>query len=204
MTTGMVVTIVNVIVIILFGLFMFYVLSAMYPKKKIEAEIERKFLLKPDFDIALVPGLVFLEESDMEQFYAEVTPEMEQRFRMTSFRETGKVTYEAEIKHGVGMQRQCVKTSVSEREYLTEKKVITGIKPISKYRRDYLIEGTELILELCVIDGELNVIEIEFDTEKQALEFQPFFEIEREVTNEKEFKMKNYWTATRSLNVTTV
>jgi CYTH domain-containing protein len=154
-------------------------------------EIERKFAAKRDerfFDDIF--GTVDL--ISIEQFYTEISDEREVRYRMTPTSVTKT------IKTGSGLSREEIETDCDSDEYMEQQANIVG-NYIEKERVIVDRNGHRISIDQYSrppMHG-WSIIEVEFDTEEEALEFtlpgdllDAFDEIV-EVTDDKRYKNKN-------------
>jgi CYTH domain-containing protein/5'-deoxynucleotidase YfbR-like HD superfamily hydrolase len=155
-------------------------------------EIERKFLLSGPID----ESVLIRERAKLKkirQFYTEVSDDSEVRFR--SVEESGTVRYYRTTKTGRGLERGEEETKISREDF--EAAMDRGYvgKLIEKKR--YALPYGELTIEIDVYLGELeglHVLEVEFTDIDSAdkLELPEWLNnlVEREVTNEPQFKNK--------------
>ena len=157
-------------------------------------EIERKWILK-----GFPEGLKEIKELWMRQTYLNVNPEV--RIRKKYEAANNSVDYKLSIKGDGDLSRIEVEKYIDESEY-DSLMSMTNKKPISKTCKVYDL-GYGLKLECSIVDegteDEFYYAEVEFKSEDLANSFiLPFDAVE--VTNDKSYKMKNYWARTR-LNV---
>lgn len=158
-------------------------------------EIERKWMVKG------WPGeLPLLAAYDMEQGYLSVRPTV--RIRKESC-VGGETQYILCFKGKGRLARQELEKEV-EPEFFEGLREIIGKPLIPKHRRDYALPDG-LRLEVSLVDAgmptEFMYAEVEFETEEQALAWQPPRELadylNDEVTHQKGQSMGAYWLATR-------
>lgn len=157
-------------------------------------EIERKWLTNGWFDAE--PTRVL----KMRQGYVAVAPAV----RIRSHQQEGKPTqYILCFKGQGGLSRKEIETEITQQLFQELEDFIE--KPlIEKEQRQYLLPNG-LILEVNRVDAglpsEFYYAEIEFETEEQALAWQPEGELAayltHEVTDEKGQSMAEYWQETR-------
>ena len=151
-------------------------------------EIERKFLLKDAFILrTLCNEKVTIYKSNITQFYTEITKNSEIRYRKKDD------IYYLTTKIGSGIERDEFEVVVSKNEY-------NGSKPkrvssfIEKDRYSFELDGVTHAID--IYSGELAglfILEIEFETKEEALNFtlNPLFENAKEVTEDERYKNKN-------------
>ena len=152
-------------------------------------EIERKWLVRR------LPTDTPAEVAICEQLYVSLEPEV--RLRKYVTQAENHIPFRLAIKGNGTLVREEIQEAVSE-EFYNEVKRFVGKEPITKRCYNYNIGGCEI----CISDVDTGVFmyaEVEFETEEDADNYVfPWPElIIREVTNEKEYKMKNYWKRTR-------
>ena len=164
-------------------------------------EIERKWLLSslPKRNVEL------LRHYQVEQFYLAITPDVEVRLRkmkpaddFVPLRPGDFGGYFLTIKGNGSIARKEVQTSISEYFYEENKNNFLNDKKLIK--KDFYIyklpDGKEL--ECSYVDDKWFYAEIEFETEEEAKAYHlELPEVEIEITNTPEFKMKRYWQITR-------
>lgn len=154
-------------------------------------EIERKWLLKK------VPGeFSLITDAVCEQTYIGQNPEVRIRKRV----ETGKQpAYFVDIKSDGNPSRREVENSIPEMKYEAIKNILD--KPVINERWFIFDLGYHRLMEVIIVDPssdtEFIYAGIEFATEEEAKDF--IFPIEDtiEVTDNPEYKMKNYWKRTK-------
>ena len=154
-------------------------------------EIERKFIMN-----GFPEELKCLREVDIEQGYVSTEPEV--RIHTATDRRSGKTNYRLTMKGEGTLSRTEIKTSI-EAGFYEEAVALCGLPMIKKDYRCYGL-GTH-ILEVCRVDAgtehEFFYGEIEFESEDEALKFEPVPCLIKEVTDDPSYKMKNYWKRTR-------
>ena len=154
-------------------------------------EIERKWLLN-----GFPNELKELKEVYIEQGYLSIIPEV--RIRKYNDPKLNHTDYKLCIKSDGDLSRTEVETYIELNQYEELKKMIN--KPmISKIYKKYELENG-LVLECSLVDADTKnsfyYAEIEFESEQAANSFiLPFDALE--VTFDKNYKMKNYWSKTR-------
>lgn len=155
-------------------------------------EIERKWLLRQ------LPNRPPDKRYWTEQFYLSLKPEV--RLRRKKNRDTDEVKYFLTLKGEGALARPEVETMVSE-DFYNQALDLISYEPIQKnFLIYYDAQGNEV--EVSIILGKQGFIyaEVEFNTEEEALAYDfpwPEF-VEREITNDTEFKMKNFWSRINS------
>ena len=140
-------------------------------------EIERKFLVKE------MPCLDGCEKSEIVQGYISLTPETRVRKRDNKYYLT--------IKGEGDVVREETEKEVSEKEGRALFSRVES-KLIEKTR--YLVNIGNYTAELDIYKSHLKglvVVEVEFETEEEALAFTPPDFLGREVTCDKRYKNKN-------------
>ena len=131
----------------------------------------------------------------MLQGYLSTDPEV----RIRSSKKDTHTDYKLTVKGDGTLSRDEFEIFVARDFFDGVRRIID--KPfISKLCRKYQLDGG-LILECSHVDAarksEFMYAEIEFESELQALAFEPPPYLGREVTYDPEYKMKNYWQKTR-------
>lgn len=161
-------------------------------------EIERKWLVKG------IPDNNFIYHGTVHQAYLQIAPteiRIRERYPWAS---PSEVNYKLSIKTNGTLVRDEFETDVSE-EFYNELLEHIGLKPIEK---DYYIfmnphvlhPGEEkLTVEFSHVDGDWWYAEVEFPSVEMANSYIfPWADlVEKEVTDEYKYKMKNYWEWTR-------
>ncbi len=157
-------------------------------------EIERKWLTTGWIDAA--PTCIL----KMRQGYVSVAPAV----RIRSHQQEGKPTqYILCFKGQGGLSRKEIETEISPQLFAQLEEFIEA-PLIEKEQRRYPLENG-LVLEVNRVDagkpGEFYYAEVEFQTEGEALAWQPPKELSdyltHEVTHEKGQSMAEYWQETR-------
>ena len=158
-------------------------------------EIERKWLVA-----GWPPGLAETARYTMRQGYITVRPTVRIRSEQPAGQEPAYVLC---FKSAGGLARQEIETGVDE-ETFRQLEAFIGKPLIEKEQRRYALPGG-LVLEANRVDagqpGEFWYAEVEFDTEAQALAWQPpqglAAYLAKEVTGQPGQSMGAYWEATR-------
>ena len=149
-------------------------------------EIERKWILqKVPTEFRLV------KNTQMEQFYVSTSPEVRLRHNPAS-NEPFRIT----IKGEGTLSREEIETKISENFY-NQVKEFVGKSPIKKDYSIFNCGGYPLAVSV-VDDGAFIYAEVEFESEEQARGFQLPIDDAIEVTENADYKMKNYWLRTRN------
>ena len=164
-------------------------------------EIERKWL----FDINKVPTELSNTITHYKQAYLSVEPEVRIRSKSvesTIYDKCSETTYALCIKGNGKLSRHEIQKGITKDEFEELKEIgnIDSKMFIKKYYYTIPI-GENFILTVGVVDKgtetEFCYGEIEFSSEEEALKFNPPEWFGKEVTNDLNYKMKNYWKRTR-------
>lgn len=148
-------------------------------------EIERKFKLA-----AFPADLPLVVELDQYQGYLATDPEV--RIRHTVNHTEGKETYILCIKSTGDLVRHEVETAI-EQDQFEELASMLAYPLIHKQLNAYRLPDGH-VLECSVVDeGAFSYAEVEFASEQEAQEWIPPVWLGREMTYEKGFKMRSYW-----------
>lgn len=153
-------------------------------------EIERKWLLSelPNDDIWKP-----IRHSIIYQSYLNINPEVRIREKDIF---GGDIDYKLTIKGNGDLTRTEVEKSITKKEYVELWELINKT-PIKKEYFRYKLED-ELVLECSLVDNTFFYAEIEFESKEQANTFVFPKEIKAiEITDNKFYKMKNYWGRTK-------
>lgn len=167
-------------------------------------EIERKWLMKGR------PVLYLLDQSFIRQSYIIAEDDYEVRLRgrfdYDSYYSTAPkpADYKLTIKMGNGISRDECEVKLSSETAQELSAAVRGA-PITKQFCTFALPHSELKLHWNVVDPELDTgfiyAEVEFPSQAMAEKFVPtgaFAEmIEREVTGDEYYQLKNYWRRTR-------
>lgn len=149
-------------------------------------EIERKWILQ-----RVPTEFRLVRNSQVEQFYVSTRPEVRLRYNPAS-NEPFRIT----IKGEGTLSREEIETKISENFY-NQVKEFVGKSPIKKDYSIFNCGGYPLAVSV-VDDGAFIYAEVEFESEEQARDFQLPIDDAVEVTENTEYKMKNYWLRTRN------
>lgn len=149
-------------------------------------EIERKWILQ-----RVPTEFRLVRNTQMEQFYVSTNPEVRLRHNPAS-NEPFRIT----VKGEGTLTREEIETKVSENFY-NQLKDFVGKPPITKDYSIFNCGGYPLAVSV-VDDGAFIYAEVEFESEEQARNFQLPIDDAIEVTENPEYKMKNYWLRTRN------
>lgn len=148
-------------------------------------EIERKWLLKE-----LPKEFKELSHLQIEQIYISTDPEIRLRKNINAIK-----PYKLTVKGEGLLSREEIETHVTQAFYEEIERFI-GKPAIKKDFYIYNCEGYKL--EVSIVDGgKFIYAEVEFDSEEQANNYVLPILDAVEVTENPEYKMKNYWTNTR-------
>ncbi|WP_252236043.1 CYTH domain-containing protein [Clostridium sp. ZS1] len=163
-------------------------------------EIERKWL----FNINEVPIELSSTITYYTQGYLSINPEVRVRSKVVEnliTNITTDKTYRLCIKGEGTLTRHEIQKDLTKEEYedLLEVGNLKSENLIQK--RYYTILVEQYMLTVGIVDeGSINEFcygEIEFDCEEEAKNFNPPTWFGKDVTNDKSYKMKNYWKRTR-------
>ena len=161
-------------------------------------EIERKWLLKgfPQGEEPLVSYFIkqtYLVADDYEVRLRRACPKGGYSSYIIS-------PYKLTIKGPGTISRKEVEFELSEAQYFEAMRFVEpGRIPIVKNYKKYLY--VDHTIEISQVDFEWYYAEVEFDTEEEAKAYQfPWPDlIIKEITEDSEYKMKNYWKRKNSL-----
>lgn len=151
-------------------------------------EIERKFLLSkfPHTELEL------LSSHEVEQGYLSVNPEV--RIRSKRPCKTGQ-EYTLVLKSDGHLSREEIEFELTAEQY-SKLRAMIPFQFITKLYQRYKLPD-ELVAECSVVDWGMEssfmYAEVEFNSEGQALQFEPPACFGAEITYEEAYKMKNYW-----------
>ncbi|MBC1604429.1 hypothetical protein HCJ39_06855 [Listeria rocourtiae] len=150
-------------------------------------EIERKYLCH-DFHLNQKSEFSIISETTIEQNYLLVgSSEMRIRKKSTTTEDSTYLT----IKKGGGLIREETELLLPQDlyDYLNR---YDNKSPILKNRVIFIFEGNEYSFDQ--YKGiDLQIIEIEFATEKEAMEFIPPDWLGKDVTDDASYKNQNLW-----------
>lgn len=149
-------------------------------------EIERKWILQ-----SVPTEFRLVRNSQVEQFYVSTSPEVRLRHNPAS-NEPFRIT----IKGEGTLAREEIETKISENFYNQVKEFVNK-PPIKKDYSIFNCGGYPLAVSV-VDDGAFIYAEVEFESEEQARGFQLPIDDAVEVTENTDYKMKNYWLRTRN------
>lgn len=150
-------------------------------------EIERKFLLTPFEEF---PYKKTRETELITQSYVSITDMAEVRIRKV-WTKFSIPKYTMTYKNGNGLARDEVEFEINKDTY---EDLLSKSEPITKTRRYYDVSGTEVSVD--VYAGAhigLVIAEVEFESEKDAMQYKLPIEYEFEVTEDKRYKNKYLW-----------
>lgn len=149
-------------------------------------EIERNWILQ-----RIPTEFRLVKNTQMEQFYVSTSPEVRLRHNPAS-NEPFRIT----IKGEGALSREEIETKISENFYNQVKEFVNNT-PIKKDYSIFNCGGYPLAVSV-VDDGAFIYAEVEFESEEQARDFQLPIDDAIEVTENTDYKMKNYWLRTRN------
>lgn len=149
-------------------------------------EIERKFLLNA------IPKLPFYETSIVEQGYLSFDPEV--RVRRKTILPNGLTDYVLTVKGNGDLSRFESEVLITQK-FFNEMKYFINKPFIKKIYSKYLGQDNYTYEFFEVDNGQFLYAEVEFRTEEEANEFKWSWPevLEKEITYDKKYKMKNYW-----------
>jgi Uncharacterized protein conserved in bacteria len=150
-------------------------------------EIERKWLLSSidvkEYDL--------ISETKVEQAYVSENPEVR-------IRNENNTEFSLTLKDNGTVDRVEVQIPITAEQYTEILNEMIQKPPIVKIYRKYRLPN-DLILEVSdVDDGAFFYAEVEFSSIEKANSFLPAFEFLKEVSENPEYRMRAYWTRTRS------
>lgn len=154
-------------------------------------EIERKWLLSS------LPSNIFPDSSYIiHQFYLNLNPEIRLRSCKALLDEEVKHPYRLAIKSDGTLERQEIQCDVTA-DFFYEALDFVGLTPIIKDYYIFYKDGFKI--EISSVEETFIYAEVEFRTKEEAKSYDfpwPCLVI-KEVTDDYEWKMKNYWKRTR-------
>lgn len=158
-------------------------------------EIERKWLLRT------VPMRPADSKYWVDQFYLSVNPEVRLRRCVPNGDYPPKVPYRIAIKGDGSLSRKEIQCEVDE-DFYEQVLDYVNLEPIKKHYLEYNIDGHEIGIAVILNDEKFIYAEVEFDSEQEALDYKfPWPELViKEVTDDPQWKMKNYWSKIRLNN----
>lgn len=155
-------------------------------------EIERKWLIKgfPN------KNFVIDHSAAIDQAYLSIDPEVRIRRSIVGEGSSIATNCSLTIKSNGTLSRSEVEIEISDDQY-EELRRFMLFEPIGKKYRVYNFAGYHI--EMSIVDNTWYYAEVEFESEKDAEEFEfPFPNlVVKEVTDDPNFKMKNYWKYSR-------
>lgn len=158
-------------------------------------EIERKWLLRT------LPMRPANRKYWIEQFYISTEPEIRLRRCMPNGNYENEKPFVMTYKGNGSLSREEVETAVSE-DFYEKMRDIVDLDPIQKHFLTYDdIDGHMVEISVILNDEKFVYAEVEFQSEDEANAYQfPWPElVVEEVTDNPDYKMKNYWKRIRSL-----
>lgn len=136
----------------------------------------------------------------MEQFYVSLEPEVRLRRKKANGDYPVDIPYRMAIKGNGSLSRIEIQTPVEE-DFYNQALDFVNEEPIQKHTLIYHVDGHEIGIAVVLNVEPFTYAEVEFESEEEANGYQfPWPDIViREVTDEPEWKMKNYWKRTRKL-----
>lgn len=160
-------------------------------------EIERKWIVTDEGEFCEQMANLnakLVGQYEIDQFYISTRPEVRLR-KCVPVCGPEKSPYKMTIKgHGTLSRTEIEQTVL--KSFYEQTKLFVGLPPISKSYAVYNLDGYKL--EVSNVEGQFTYIEVEFDSEKQAYDYQlPFTDCVTEVTDDPKYKMRRYWEKTR-------
>lgn len=151
-------------------------------------EIERKWLLR------ILPMKVSDAKYWVDQFYLSTEPEIRLKRCYPNSNYANKPPFYMTIKSDGNLSREEIETPVTE-EFYYQALDFVNQEPIFKNCLVYYIDGHKVEIAVILNDEKFIYAEVEFESEEEANAYQfPWPDlVEKEVTNDPEYKMKNYW-----------
>lgn len=151
-------------------------------------EIERKWLLRK------LPMKSPDRKYWVEQFYVSLEPEVRLRRCVPNGPYPDKVPYRLTIKGSGDLSREEIETTVSE-DFYNQTLNFVNKEPIQKHHLNYDVDGYEVSIAVILNDEKFIYAEVEFASKEDALKYEfPWPDIvEKEITSDSSYKMKNYW-----------
>ncbi|WP_202078182.1 CYTH domain-containing protein [Caldalkalibacillus salinus] len=155
-------------------------------------EIERKYQLNQFPQEEIDSGRIQILASQIfEQTYLALSEEQEIRVRKAVYvdQEEKSVQYTHTFKKGHGMAREEIEYRIDEEIY---NQLMEGKTPLVKKRT--VVEYDKISMEIDEYKGfDLITVEVEFNTEEEALAFEPPSWFGEEVGSKKEYRNKTLW-----------
>ena len=152
-------------------------------------EIERKWLLRT------LPMRPADRKYWIEQFYVSTEPEIRLRRCAPHGDYENAKPFVMTLKGNGTLSREEVETIVSE-EFYQRTLDMVNLDPIQKHFLTYdNVNGHMVEVSVILNDEKFVYAEVEFQSEEEALKFEfPWPDVvEKEVTDDPTYKMKNYW-----------
>lgn len=151
-------------------------------------EIERKWLLKR------VPATPADAKYFVEQFYLSLDPEVRLRRAVPNGDYPSKAPYRIAIKGNGTLSREEIQCEVSE-DFYNRARDFVNLQTIEKHYLEYNVNGSEVGVAVVLTNPGFIYAEVEFETEEEAMAYQfPWPDIvEKEITDDLSYKMKNVW-----------
>lgn len=166
-------------------------------------EIERKYLVNK-----YPKHLEVLYKYDIEQIYFELKDvSTSEEIRMRKVVNDDVISYYVTIKSAGNLVREETEYSITEITYdcVTAGATKSGLIPaITKEHTVFILPDCQHRIEYNVVDKEINggwrYVEVEFNSieEAESFDISKYISNAVEVTNDPNYKMRNYWLATRS------
>lgn len=150
-------------------------------------EFERKFILDrmPTDIVGYIIDRVFIKQD-----YLAITEDEEVRIRKMSS-SFGDVYFHT-IKQGSGLERDEFEVRIKKETYRS----LLPIDTVSLCKDRFIVKIDGVKMEIDCYESELNdltIVEVEFDTAQEAVNFTPPLWLGEDVTNDKHYKNHNLW-----------
>ncbi|WP_410771589.1 CYTH domain-containing protein [Fontibacillus sp. BL9] len=155
-------------------------------------EIERKFLL-PEYPKALIEegAILITREQVIDQTYLALDGDQELRVRKIKDLATGDIKYTHTFKRGFGLAREEVEYDISAGLY---EQMIHIRRAVPLVKKRITANWNDVSIE---IDDyrQINmlVLEVEFDSEEEALNFDPPGWFGPDISTDKQYSNKKVW-----------
>lgn len=153
-------------------------------------EIERKFLIKRPTK-ELLDSLAMCSKSDIVNTYLKGTNNgAERRLRQRGINGDYSFFYtEKRDIEGSTVMRQEVEYSIKQKEYLKLlMQADTSLRQVSKSRYCHVYNDQYFEIDIYDFDEEYAILELEIGKENQKIDFPPYLEIIKEVTDDKRYR----------------
>jgi adenylate cyclase len=155
-------------------------------------EIERKFLLKETVEGLVQQGEIqVVSEQRIEQTYLALDVNQELRVRKITDVVTGELSFTHTFKQGNGLAREEIEYSITESIY---EQVVNAFQAVPLTKNRVTAEWNGDIVEIDIYDQlKLTVLEIEFESESEALAFEAPEWFGKDISDERQYSNKTVW-----------